>query len=123
MKKFLCMSITIVMLLCAVSTAYSRDTYVRGHTRRDGTYVQPHYRTSPNSTRNDNYSTRGNINPYTGQHGTQHRDYGYRGGRSWGGSNSYGGYRNYGSSYRGWENLLTSAAFYGVLSAWSLENS
>ena len=81
MKKFLCMSIAIVMLLCAVSTAYSRDTYVRGHTRRDGTHVQPHYRTSPNSTRNDNYSTRGNINPYTGQHGTQHRDYGYRGGR------------------------------------------
>lgn len=43
---------------------------VRGYTRRStGTYVAPHYRTSPNSTRYDNYSTRGNYNPYTGRTG------------------------------------------------------
>jgi hypothetical protein len=47
------------------------QTYVRGHTRSDGTYVQGHYRSSPNSTTSDNYSTRGNINPYTGQPGTR----------------------------------------------------
>jgi hypothetical protein len=49
----------------------SADQYVNGYTRRDGTYVQPHYQTSPNATPYDNYSTRGNINPYTGQPGTQ----------------------------------------------------
>jgi len=42
-------------------------------------YVQPHYttqgvvsghrQTNPNNTQFDNYSTRGNINPYTGQVG------------------------------------------------------
>jgi hypothetical protein len=46
------------------------NTHVGGHTRRDGTYVQPHYRTNPNSSRMDNYSTRGNVNPYTGKSGT-----------------------------------------------------
>jgi len=46
------------------------DTHVRGYTRRDGTYVQPHKRTAPNSSRRDNYSTRGNVNPYTGKPGT-----------------------------------------------------
>ena len=52
------------------------DTYVQGHYTANGTYVQPHYRTDPNNTRNDNYSTRGNVNPYTGQPGTRPRDEG-----------------------------------------------
>ena len=51
------------------SSAFA-DVYVRGYTRSDGTYVQPHYRSSPNSTTLDNYSTRGNTNPYTGKRGT-----------------------------------------------------
>lgn len=44
--------------------------YVRGHVRKDGTYVQPHFRSSPNDSRHDNYSTRGNTNPYTGERGS-----------------------------------------------------
>jgi len=32
---------------------------------------QGHYRSSPNSTQRDNYSTYGNTNPYTGQRGTK----------------------------------------------------
>ena len=47
---------------------------VKGYTRKDGTYVAPHQRSAPNSTRNDNYTTRGNINPYTGEPGTRPRD-------------------------------------------------
>lgn len=43
---------------------------VRGYTRKDGTYVAPHYRSSPNRSRSDNYSARGNYNPYTGAKGT-----------------------------------------------------
>jgi hypothetical protein len=46
------------------------DTYVNGYVRKDGTYVQPHYRTDPDSTKLNNYSTQGNVNPYTGQAGT-----------------------------------------------------
>jgi hypothetical protein len=44
---------------------------VQPHVRRDGTYVQPHFRTAPNGTRIDNWSTQGNVTPYTGQRGTE----------------------------------------------------
>ena len=43
---------------------------VRGYYKPStGIYVQPYYRSSPNSTRLDNYSTKGNYNPYTGKKG------------------------------------------------------
>ena len=59
-------------LVCAVAAAsVSAQTYVKPYTRSDGTTVQGHYRSSPNSTALDNYSTRGNVNPYTGQIGTR----------------------------------------------------
>lgn len=51
--------------------------YVSGYVRSDGTYVAPHYQTNPNNTRNDNFSTRGNIDPYTGQAGTKPPDNGF----------------------------------------------
>jgi len=44
---------------------------VDGYTRNNGTYVQPHQQTNPNNTQLDNYGTRGNTNPYTGQPGTR----------------------------------------------------
>ena len=47
------------------------QVHVNGYYRKNGTYVQPHYRSSPNSTKMDNWSTKGNVNPYTGQVGTK----------------------------------------------------
>lgn len=44
---------------------------VRGYIKSNGTYVMPHYQTAPNSTKLDNWSTKGNINPYTGKSGTK----------------------------------------------------
>ncbi len=41
------------------------DTRVKGYYRKDGTYVKPHWRSSPNSSVWDNWSTKGNVNPYT----------------------------------------------------------
>lgn len=63
----------VVLALIALSfgTGAFAQTYVRGYTKRDGTYVAPHYRSSPNSTTSDNWSTRGNVNPYTGKAGTK----------------------------------------------------
>lgn len=46
------------------------SVYVRPYTRDDGSYVQPHYRSAPNDSTSDNWSTRGNSNPYTGRRGT-----------------------------------------------------
>ena len=48
--------------------------YVQGYTRSDGTYVPGYYATNPNSTKLDNYSTKGNINPWTGKPGTKSPD-------------------------------------------------
>lgn len=45
-------------------------TGVRGYSKKDGTYVSPHYRTAPNSTQRDNWSSKPNVNPYTGKAGT-----------------------------------------------------
>lgn len=42
---------------------------VRGYTKRDGTYVQPHLRSSKDGNFNNNWSTKGNYNPYTGEPG------------------------------------------------------
>jgi hypothetical protein len=70
MKKLL----FIIAFLFATVFTFAQDVYVQGYTRSNGTYVQGYYRTAPNSTRNDNYSTVGNVNPYTGTSGTQPRD-------------------------------------------------
>lgn len=61
----------ILALAAAVSVPALADQYVKGHTRSDGTYVAPHHRSSPNSVQYDNYSTKGNTNPYTGERGSQ----------------------------------------------------
>lgn len=53
------------------SSSNSSSTYVDGYQRSNGTYVSPHYRTTPNSSVYDNYSYRGNYNPYTGRTGTR----------------------------------------------------
>lgn len=87
-KLSVCTVAAALILLPGMALA---DTYVNGYTRRDGTYVQPHWRSSPNGTTLDNWSTRGNMNPYTGRMGT--RDpYSSYGGSMYGGSGrSFGG--------------------------------
>lgn len=59
----------IVSLFCADS--FAGDVHVKGYYRADGTYVEPHYRSAPNSTTSDNWSTIGNVNPHTGKIGTK----------------------------------------------------
>jgi len=58
----------LVLAACAISA--TAQTYVKPHVRKDGTYVEGHMRSNPNNTKLDNYSTQGNVNPYSGQDGT-----------------------------------------------------
>lgn len=44
---------------------------VRGYFLKDGTYIAPHKRTAPDATVDDNWSTAGNVNPYTRKPGTK----------------------------------------------------
>lgn len=72
MKKIF---VTIFALLMLSSFSFSniveaRTIRVRGYYKRNtGSYVMPYYRTSPNRTKWDNWSTKGNINPFTGKKG------------------------------------------------------
>lgn len=64
--------ITTIVIALIYATAFSQTPqYVNGYYRSNGTYVQGYYRTKANNTIRDNYSTKGNINPYTGQKGTK----------------------------------------------------
>lgn len=58
--------------------SYNVNTSVRyqsGYTKSNGTYVQPHFKTNSNNTNRDNFSTRSNVNPYTGTTGVRAKDY------------------------------------------------
>lgn len=67
MRYLICFAV-----MASMGAAASADpVQVQGHVNRDGTYVQPHVRTAPNSTINDNWSTKPNYNPYTGRQGTR----------------------------------------------------
>lgn len=81
-----------LMCIFALGTAAQADEYVHGYTRNNGTYVEPHYRSSPNNTAYDNWSTKGNVNPYTGQEGTRN-PYGSSG------SSTYGLYGSHSSGF------------------------
>lgn len=66
MNKLLVLLLLFVFAL--PSFAYS-TTSTRGYYRKNGTYVQPYRRTSPDDTRSNNFSTMGNYNPYSGKKG------------------------------------------------------
>ena len=57
------------------SSVNYNTTMVSGYTRSNGTYVQSHVRTTSNNTNWDNFSTKGNNNPFTGSTGYRARDY------------------------------------------------
>ena len=49
----------------------TNSTSVKGYTKKDGTYVAPSKRSTPDGTKSNNWSTKPNTNPYTGKQGTQ----------------------------------------------------
>ncbi|MGC1181389.1 hypothetical protein [Legionella sp.] len=59
------------LLFILSSTPLFADVHVNGYQKNNGTYVQPSMRSSPNNTKQDNWSTQGNVNPYTGKEGTK----------------------------------------------------
>jgi hypothetical protein len=56
-------------LLLVTAPALAGPVHVRSHTTKRGNYVSSHVRTSPDHSRLNNWSTRGNTNPYTGKSG------------------------------------------------------
>lgn len=94
------------LILACPSVVFAQgDHYVSGYYKSNGTYVRGHHATNPDETRNNNYSTRGNVNPYTGTVGTKPRDEDYSSGSSYSGNyigSSYGGR----TQNRTWRNVV-----------------
>jgi len=65
MKKIL---LVLLIAMFAASLAFAGQ--VKGYTRSNGTYVNSYQRSNPDRTVTNNYSFKGNTNPYTGQVGT-----------------------------------------------------
>lgn len=62
---------TVAILLGCFFSAYARPVRVRPTVTKSGEYRHAHVRTPPDHTQWNNYSTRGNVNPYTGKAGTK----------------------------------------------------
>lgn len=69
MKKIVLL-ILVVCFTFGIVSAEARNVRTSGYMRKNGTYVAPSYKTSPNKSKFDNYSTKGNSNPYSGRRGT-----------------------------------------------------
>lgn len=71
MKRVIAIAVLLGTLIGAMPIAANADQFVNGYTHRDGTYVAPHMRSSPDNNYNNNWSVAPNVNPYTGQQGTR----------------------------------------------------
>lgn len=64
----------LLLLFLFLSFAAISQVRVNGYYRKNGTYVAPHYRSSPDGNPYNNYSFPGNTNPYTGKVATGNPD-------------------------------------------------
>lgn len=71
MKKLV--AILFILCLCFSTFAFAEvigdKVLVNGYYTKSGKWVAPYYRTLPNKTKDDNWSTKGNINPFTNKKG------------------------------------------------------
>lgn len=63
-----------IKILCCIFAAlavvnFAHADYTKGYIKRNGTYVSGYHRTRSDGVKMNNYSTKGNINPYTGRRG------------------------------------------------------
>ena len=49
----------------------SSSTHVNGYVKKDGTYVAPHNKSTPDKKFENNWTTKGNDNPTTGANGSR----------------------------------------------------
>ncbi len=64
--------IILVFLSLSLCSAFSKKPIkVRGYFKKNGTYVSPYYRSAPDKSVKNNWSTKGNINPITHKYGTR----------------------------------------------------
>lgn len=70
MKRIFSSLIIVAFIFSFVVSSAEATTKVKGYTKKNGTYVAPSYKSTPNKSKLDNFSTKGNVNPYSGKKGT-----------------------------------------------------
>lgn len=72
MKRYtLLPGLAVGLLALGVASVQAADVSVRGYFRSNGTYVMPHFRSAPDGSFFNNWSTSPNVNPYTGVTGSK----------------------------------------------------
>jgi len=70
MRKLIALVLSLaVFMQFSLAAVDAKSVKVKGYTTKKGKIVQPYYKTAPNKTKLDNYSTKGNVNPYSGKVG------------------------------------------------------
>jgi hypothetical protein len=65
-------SLAAVIIAMTAFHAEARGSHgVRGYTKKNGTVVAPHHATNRDNSKSNNWSHKGNVNPYTGKRGTK----------------------------------------------------
>ncbi len=73
MKKLFYLTIILIvgfMFMADLAEGKGGRVHVKGYFKKNGTYVQPHYRTAPDGNLYNNWSASGNVNPYTSKTGS-----------------------------------------------------
>ncbi len=70
MKKIFLIALVCLLFSTFAFNVVDAATRVKGHYRKNGTYVQPYYRSDADGSPYNNYSFPGNTNPFTGKTAT-----------------------------------------------------
>ena len=70
MKKYTFLILVLFLVISFSSITFAKTVKVKSYFKSNGSYINSYYKTSPNKTKLDNYSTKGNYNIYTGKKGT-----------------------------------------------------
>ena len=66
-KRSIILAVVLMIVISFLTVSLAEAGWVKGYYRKNGTYVQPHYRTNPDGNPYNNYSFPGNYNPNTGR--------------------------------------------------------
>lgn len=69
MKKLFVFGLMALLSFRVFASNVDASVRVRGYTTKRGTYVAPSYRSNPDRVKFNNYSSKGNYNPYSGKKG------------------------------------------------------
>jgi hypothetical protein len=71
MKTIKLLAALLLLSTCLHAQSKSHSEKVHSYDKKNGTHVESYHRSKANSTEKDNYSTKGNTNPYTGKKGSK----------------------------------------------------